>query len=279
MPTPDPIARRIRERRQALGLTLERLAETASRHLTAGSARTRRGAAVSVSYLSLIENGRKVPGEAVALALAAALDEDPALFGAWIAARKRADLDTALAAARTLSRTLGTGARTPALRPPAAPVPGGAPARLRVPVVPEGADPGEGVRPSCAVLGWRALDLAALPEPLRARVRRPFAFQVGADAARHCAPWAPETEWDAPEPPRAGDHVVVLRDFEPLEPATLCAVRTGGGLALRRAIWNGAALLLLPAQGAADFAVLDAPEPGRLRALVVGRAVRLVEAR
>lgn len=272
--SPDPIARRIRERRKAMGLTLERLADLASRRL--GPAYGGRRGAVSVSYLSLIENGRKVPGAAVALALAGALGEDEALYRAWISARKHADLDTALEAARTLSRAIGVAAFAPAGAPrPRGTAPGETPARLRVPVVAEGEDPGDGVRPSCPVIAWRPLDLDAMPEALRARVRRPFAFAVGAAAAPFCAPWTPGDGWDAPA---AGDHVVVLRDFEPLAPGTLCAVRIAGRLALRRVIWNGRQLLLLPPAGESGFDVVAAPDAGRLRALVVGRAVRLAGA-
>lgn len=277
-PAPDPIARRVRDRRRALGLTLDRLAERATRHLerTRGG---RHGASVSVSYLSLIENGRKVPDEPVALALAAALGEDAALFRAWIAARKSASLDTALEAARFLSRALAARGPEPGIaRPERAAPRRGVAARLRVPVVPAGADPGDGVRPSCEVLGWRALDLDALPEDLRPRLRRPFAFRVGDAAARHCAPWPLAPAPEAAGPPRAGDHVVIARDFEPLAPGTLCAVRAGGGLSLRRVIWNGRALLLLPAPGDDDFEVFEAPDAARLCALVAGRAVRIEEA-
>jgi transcriptional regulator with XRE-family HTH domain len=71
---------RIAKRRQALGMTGLDLAEKAK---------------VSPSYVSLIENGVKIPSEDVAEALARALDDDPELYRAWAQSGRIGDLEGA----------------------------------------------------------------------------------------------------------------------------------------------------------------------------------------
>src|SRR5213592_3512302 len=105
--TPDPLAQGIRSLARARRMTLSELASAALRLLANAPASirtTKRKASVSASYLSLIENGHKVPDPPVAWALARALKDDPELYAAWVRARKRADLASALAAAETLRR-------------------------------------------------------------------------------------------------------------------------------------------------------------------------------
>jgi len=63
-----PLHRRIRNRREELGLTAAQLADRVE---------------VSPSYISLIENGEKIPGEDVAARIALALRDDPGLYVAW----------------------------------------------------------------------------------------------------------------------------------------------------------------------------------------------------
>ena len=261
----DPIARRIRTARRDRGLTLEELARRAAAGLGAsGGTDARSRDTVSACYLSLIENGRKVPNEAIAVALAEALDDDPRLYRAWVRARKHTELDAALEAAEILRRLLTDPPPSIALaRAGADPAPPGAStARLRVPVIAAGADPGEGLRPECAILAWRRLDLATLPAADRARVSRPFAYPLGDAATRRVR--------DRLEPRGLA---LVLREFPPLEPERVYAVRSGWGVVLSRVLWNGRQLLLVPAPGASDFEVLEARDEARLRKLVLGLAV------
>ena len=271
-PTPDPLAERIRELRRARRLTLAELAKAATRLLTvkpASGSRTRRSASVSASYVSLIENGYKVPDEPIAVALAEALGDDPRLYRAWVHTRKRADLETAIAAAEILRTVVdvrgpGTGRRpTPAAleRKAGAPTEASS-ARLRVPVIPEGLDPGEGVRPSCDVIEWRRLDPARLPAAYRDRLVRPFAWRPTPDGARRVRPIL-----------TLGTHALVLRDLGRRSAHDVYAVRHGGRVVLSRVLWNGRLLLLLPAEGESDFVILEAGDESRLRSLILGVAI------
>ena len=283
---PDPLARRLRDLRLWRGMTLKQLAVRAT--LALGSAApfspdARRSSSVSVSYLSLIENGHKVPDEPIAVALAEALGEDARLLRAWVRARKRSDLDQAISAAETLrhlvarpderggGESLGEARRLPGLEPAATPtaIVLGATAsstaasgvRLRLPVIPEGADPGGGIRPECEILEWRRLDAELLPADYRRRLDRPFAMRPGSSGARRVRAFRP------------GDYVVVLRDFLPLTRDDAYAVRQGGRVVLSRVIWNGRSLLLLPADAESDFELVEARDESRLRELILGVAI------
>jgi transcriptional regulator with XRE-family HTH domain len=69
---------RIRNRREALEMQGYQLAKRAG---------------ISPSYLSLIENGSKVPSESIAVRLARALNDDAELYRAWAHASRLPDLD------------------------------------------------------------------------------------------------------------------------------------------------------------------------------------------
>src|SRR2546426_10244425 len=198
----DAGADRIRALRLSAGMTLRELARKATLALSPQSAPGSSGRtqfSVSAPYISLIENGHKVPDEAIAVALADALGEDRALYRAWVRTRKRADLGTALAAAETLKRMLAELSRP---RSPATarsiehsregtPTPGTSLARLRVPVIPEGADPGESLRPSCEIVEWLSLNASDLPPERRDHLDRPFAWRLsaaGVARVRDCMP-------------------------------------------------------------------------------------------
>ena len=268
-PRPDPIAQTIRERRTARGMSLQALAAAATSRLPRRS-RGRRPPTVSAGYLSLIENGFKVPDVAVALAIAAALGADEAVFRAWVTARKHAGLDAALEAAEVL-RGFRSGNRPTADGPlEMVPAPlestatgsagavGSAHARLRVPVIREGDDPGSGVRPSCAILEWRALDIESLSAETLMRVDRPVAIRLAAAAAGlGLSP---------------GDHVLVLRNLSPPLTECVCAVRESGRVALRRLWWDGRQALVLPPQGEHGFVVFDAADTDTLAERVLGIA-------
>src|SRR2546428_486067 len=99
--------------------------------------------------------------------------------------------------------------------------PSGNAPRLRLPVIPEGSDPGEGVRPSCAILEWRGLAESELPKEWLGRLDRPFAFQLSEAGGRR-----------APDVLFPGDYAIVLRGFTPPSPHQVHAVRHGRGVIL-----------------------------------------------
>jgi hypothetical protein len=144
----------------------------------------------------------------------------------------------------------------PALEPPAdepsIPI-----AKLLVPELEEGADPGDGLRPARPLTVHRISPgtLAAV-EPLL----RPFAYRLSENGARRVR--------DLLVP---GDVVVLTRRTWPLEPTAPCAVRLSGHVVLARVVWNERQLLLLPGPGESDFIVLDAPDRTSLERLLAGR--------
>jgi len=302
----DPIARRLRDLRLSRGMTLKTLALRAVQRLAASRpSSARKEGTVSVSYLSLIENGHKVPDEPIAVAIAEVLGEDAALLRAWVRARKRAPLDAAISAAETLrpfvSRSdprsnpapptesrLEATAETEApsdMRPGpillrehagAAGVSG---AWVRLPVIAEGEDPGEGIRPRCEILEWRRLNAEGLPADYRRRLIRPFAMRTGPSAppesTRFPAAREPEGRSIVYDPAglRACDYTLVLRDFMPIVTDALHAVRHEGRVILRRLMWNRRHLLLLPGMDESDFEVVDAADESGLRELILGMAI------
>src|SRR5512139_1583335 len=80
-PRLPPLHTRMRKRRAQLGLTGTEVAQRAG---------------ISTSYVSLIENGAKVPDEEVAAGLARALEDDEALYRAWARAARIGVHDLAL---------------------------------------------------------------------------------------------------------------------------------------------------------------------------------------
>lgn len=276
----DPIAARIRDLRLGSSTSLRALAHRVSEHLatrirTGASPRTERNA-VSPSYLSLIENGRKVPDLAIATAIGEALGDDPALYSAWIAVRKRADVATAIAAAQTLARALERSgsssgvdplhdprgratATTSSPRDEALSAPRGA--RLRVPLIREHDDPGDALRPACPVIDWLRVDLAELPGSVRERLARPVAWRVEADAA-HVSTRI-----------ERGGFALLVRDLLPLDRREAYAVRSPGGVVVRHLLWDGRRLVLLPPPDAHGFEIVEAAGEDALRSIVVGRAV------
>ena len=306
-PTEHPVGGHMRQRREALGLTVREVASRVG--LRASSA----------SYLSQIESGAKTPHPALALRLADALGDDPRIYLAWAATGKRSDPVETARAVRILAETLGhpryAGAaaaadrepptanlpagretlapRPEALQPPdlpvsrlesAEPLPDagdhdrrtlsrelpGIPvtpraaevpeAKILVPEIAEGVDPGEDARSSPRVLEVHRVaagSLAGVEPPVR-----PFAFRVSAAGAQRVR--------DVLDP---GDLAIVSRKTWPLERLAPHAVRRSGHLILSRVLWNGRQLLLLPGLDECDFVVLDAPDRTALERLIAGRVV------
>jgi len=284
---------RMRRRRAQLGLTGTELAHRAG---------------ISTSYVSLIETGAKVPEEDVAAGLARALDDDEALYRAWARAARLGVHDLALlnqleAIARTPAYLdlVESGEELPRPGPARAPAGEGAPvtdlaARLRevasrlgpetllarrpgrspspravaetstspvveIPVLAAGSDPAAvgGPRPRPVdrlILDRRLVDGLDTGEL--------FAYEVTAAATKHLRGVA------AP-----GDKVV-LRRHGAVTPDRICAIRTGRGIVLSRALVNEGSLLLLPGEGEVDFESVELPDPARLSDVVAGTHVLLI---
>ncbi len=139
-------------------------------------------------------------------------------------------------------------------------------ARLLVPELADGEDPGPGAPPPDRVVAVHRVAagaLAGVEPPVR-----PFAFRVSPAAARRVGDGL-----------RGGDLVVVSRRVWPLEAFTPCAVRLSGHLTFARAAWNGRSLVvLLPGGDTGGFVVLDTPDRTTLEQRVAGRAVAVVRA-
>ncbi len=230
----DAVAALIATRRRQLGWSFARLAKAAQLQ--------------SPAYVFHIENGHKLPSEAVAIRIARALDLDEELLGAWSRARGRTHLEGAMAAARTLERLLGehgaqpldarpepsrigSPARTTADQPAASgdaassahPIPVLDPSAdlLIVPLLPEGFDPTSVTDADLPILETLRLDRRLFP-PL-ARVVRPVAYRLGAHGVRGVSGLL-----------SPGDCVVVSRDGEPPVLDAPTAVRNGGRVEIVR---------------------------------------------
>ncbi len=304
-PTGHPVGAHMRQRREALGLTVREVA------LKVGLRQS------SASYLSQIESGAKTPHPALASRLADALRDDPRIYLAWSATGKRSDPFQTARAVQVLAETLGAAkyaglaagggdGPSPSQReaegppvtittaPPgglerARPIPGAREhdrearsrdvreippvppatevpqAKILVPEIGEGADPGEGARsgPDVREVHRIAADsLAGIEPPVR-----PFAFRVSAAGVRRVN-----------DVLAAGDLAIVSRRSWPLERFAPLAVRLSGHLILSRALWNGRQLLLLPGPDESDFIVLDAPDRTALDRLIAGRVVARIRA-
>lgn len=274
-PTDHPVGAHLRLRREQLGLTVR---ETA---LRAGLKRS------SASYLSQLESGAKTPHPELARRLAEALDDDPRIYLAWSATGRRSDPMATARAVRTLAELLRhpgydlspagpepgvrelpaaigplraapatAPARVPALGP--GPAGGAVPgAKLLVPELQEGADPGDDAHPPRPVAMHRVTPaaLGAL-EPLL----RPFAYRLSEPGARRVR--------DLLAP---GDVALLTRRVWPPEAGAAHAVRLSGHVVLARVLWNDRQLLLLPGPDGRDFIVLDAPDRTTVERLLAGR--------
>ena len=285
---------RMRRRRSQLGLTGTDLA---------------RRAGISTSYVSLIETGAKIPEEDVAASLARALHDDEALYRAWARAARLGFHDLALLnELEAISRTpayvslVESGEELPRLEAPPEPagvtLPAGdlaarlrevasrlgpealaarrsgrrpspkvaadaePPAAVAIPVLSAGTDPADLEGPRARSDGDRLLLDRRLLEGHDAQ--QLFAYEVTPAATKHLRGVA------AP-----GDRIVFQRRGA-VTPDRICAIRTGKGIVLARALVKEGALLLLPGEGEVDFESVDLPDPARLSDVVVGTHVLLI---
>ena len=248
----DPVATRIRSLRLGLGWSFKRLSEA-----TAG---------LATSFLFNIENGRKVPSEDVAARIASALGdtEHEPTYRAWARVKSRGrngrvEHETMQAAWEQLRR--GFDGAPAARREPAAEA-----SRLRVPVLAEPLDPGDGVRPPAdRIANTLSLDpqlYGADAAHARARfagLRRPFAFALAAEQAARVAGLP------------AGYLAIVSRDgLDTPEPGVAYVVRCGGRLEVIGAdvLRGGAIPTALRADGLTDAAALRGALLGRIALLL-----------
>jgi DNA-binding XRE family transcriptional regulator len=285
---------RMRRRRAQLGLTGTEVAQRAG---------------ISTSYVSLIENGAKVPEEDVAAGIARALDDDAGLYRAWARAARLGVHDLALlneleAIARTPAYVslVESGEELPRLEPLRAPVGEGAPrpdltARLREVASrlgPEALAARRAHRPSRPEAVAETDVLAVVAIPLLAAGTDPATLEAspaGAVQDRLLLDRRLVEGHDAsglfayevmPSATRrlhglaaAGDRIVFRRDGA-VTPDRIGVIRTGEGILLARALVQESSVLLLPGEGETDFESVAIPEAGKLSDVVVGTHVVLI---
>jgi hypothetical protein len=133
---------------------------------------------------------------------------------------------------------------------------------VAIPVLAEGTDPAELVAAgSRSVPDRLLLDRRLLGDH---DPRKLFAYEITAAATKHLRGVA------AP-----GDRVVLRRDGV-VTPDRICAIRTGRGIVLARALVQEGALLLLPGEGEVAFESVAIPGPDGLSGIVAGAHVLLI---
>ncbi len=251
---PDPVRDRLRRRRLSLGLSFQTIASRAGLR--------------SAAYVFHIENGQRVPTEAVAIRLARAVGESEHVFAAWARALQRTDLRTVLSATRELledSELAAYADGTWAPHEPPAPSRGAGDsfARLRIPVIEAGADPGDALRPACPVLRTLSLDSRVLVDA-EAWVR-PFAYVLDSECVRR----VPDLT--------AGRIAILTRVAGPPSPDAVYGVRIGARVELARVVWNGRELLVMPGAGESDFIVIPAGNVSVVREHIAGRIAQVLD--
>lgn len=249
-------------------------------------------AGISPSYVSLIENGHKVPDASTIERLGRVLELDPVLLRAWTTVRGRsADATESIQAAHELMARLEvldqsqSDARSACVEEPtvvyrlappmamrvgARAASGPAPERRReaprVRMLPEGAEPGgpgdgeENIEP--LVIDRRAVSN-------RDELRDAFAWQLTpAGLARIPDVFGP------------GDMVVIAPGAwearpESFPPLAVFAVRMGGRAVLSRVAWTGSQLVL-HGSARAPVEILEAATEEQLRSLIAGRVIAAV---
>jgi transcriptional regulator with XRE-family HTH domain len=284
---------RMRRRRSQLGLTGTEIAQRAG---------------ISTSYVSLIENGAKIPEEDVAAGIARALDDDEALYRAWSRAARLGVHDLALLnELEAISRTpayvslVESGEELPRLEAPPEPTgetepAGDLAARLREvasrlgpealaarrpgrwPRPNVGAEPGPGAVVVIPVLA--AGTDPGTPEGPRARPvedrllldRRLVEGHARDLFAYEVTPASTKHLRGVAAP---GDRIVFQRQGT-VTPDRICAVHTARGVVLARVLVTESALILLPGEGEVDFESVEVPDPAKLSDVVVGTHVLLI---
>jgi len=281
---------RIRMKRTQLGLTGAELAQRAD---------------ISPSYVSLIENGAKVPDEDVAARIARALRDDEDLYRAWArASRIGLHKLNLLNRMETISRSpsyLGMVERGESL-PETLTVDdidaiGGLSGRERAP---SRSTPAASASPREALVQDEVLAFGAAPAPPDIlsvpvlapgadpgkTVPSPLAIQDRLLVDRRLvADHAPERlfAYDVTLPAMKhlrgvaspGDRIVFRRGGR-VAPDRICAVRTPEGIVLARVLFKGRSLLLLPGDGERDFESVEVDGLKALPGVIAGTHVLLI---
>ena len=286
MPRTPPIPQRIRSRRRDRGLRAFELAGKAG---------------ISPSYVSLIEKGAKVPDEDVAARLAQVLEDDEELYRAWAREARHGPTDPRtvgrlrlMASDPALRRRVARGDDLDDLSdleegvPPAAaalvaefdgvflasreasreesavPEPGAVeyPELLEVPILFEGADPGEDSPHPSSVQDRLQLDQKLFASGAE---RNLFAYVISRESGEHVRGLA-----------SPGDFVVFRRRARRISPQRIHAVRVKGRVVLSRVLFKGSALLLLPPEQEGDFDVLEVGDEAGARRAIAGYSVLLI---
>lgn len=133
---------------------------------------------------------------------------------------------------------------------------------LRVPLIPEGADPGDGLRPQCDVLEILRFDPGVLPSA--GLFVRPFAYRLTELGVQRVS-----------DELRAGDLVVVSHGQGEPRPGVIHAVRVAGGVTLSHIERRGGDLLLPAVAGRGLEAIPLGPFLGS-RDVIMGKVVAAI---
>jgi len=274
--TSGPMHERIRRRREERGIPANALAQRL---------------AISPSYVSLIESGKKVPGEDIARRIAEALDDDVEIYVAWAHSAGIDDLDRYTdrlarlhhySSDPVLRRQLRSGEDMPESPPLPASTRGAfgsiIPRLLRskqrsvadsaVPAGPhlaeiaflkEGADPAASEKELRVAGPPLRLDSRLFPNEELGRL---FAYRATPDMARRAGGSV-----------RLGDWLILSSRVDVHDLEGLFAVRTKGPIVLSRLLVKGKELLLLPPPGATDFEIVELRGEADLARVLAGRVV------
>ena len=252
-----------------------------------------READVSPSYVSLIENGHKVPDAGTMERIGRALEIEPGLLNAWVTVQSRGtdvassvdaahrlmaslelypearmEMATSPSLSRRYSRDLLGDAMTTAPFSPVAATELPLPARyvLGVVLAEEGSEPTEEEMRDTDRRVW--MDRRALPE--RDVLRGAFAWRLSRDGIAR-----------VPGLYRRGDLVVIARELwspDAIHPRQVYAVRHEGRVVLSRIAWaDGRLVLVGPENQPGATSVVEAKSEAALKKLVVGRVIAAVQ--
>jgi transcriptional regulator with XRE-family HTH domain len=258
----DPFLSELVSRRHARNLTTRELARLLD---------------MSPAFVSLVETGQKTPSEEKAEEWASRLDMDPKIFRAWVRSRHRGDPQTMMlgeAEYRYFQSNPNVRVRLVPTdkvwfesanadqarrgRSGFARMAEPGEEALRVPLLPEGADPGSDPEPR---------EYVTVQEELLQgeRLVRPFAWRLSPQGVERVFKTL-----------HAGDYAVISREARQLERDEIYAVKVRNRIVLSRVIENAPDLLLLLSDGGeAEIDALRAEE-GKVRSLITGKVVAAI---
>ena len=222
---------------------------------------------VNPAYISLVESGTKIPDEATAEEWAKALGLDVDIFRAWVRAWREQDPSRSserYAEYQTLSANpelqvmvAGTDqVQFEKSMPEKRSSKGDA---IRIPLLPEDADPDSGVPP----LEWITVEpelLASVEKP-----RDPFAYRISSRGVERVNRTL-----------QAGDYAILTRRVMPLEPDEIYGVKSEGGVVLSRIVLKGDRMLvLLSDQDSQQIDVVQS-EDENVKSLIVGKVLVVI---